>query len=90
VPTQLDWRSDCLRYPPSCTARSPIAPIFPTLFVRARTRTRQVFFVFCLHRFTRWAQMIEQQCFVGEAFGEVPSPSGEDRENAKAFTPNIQ
>ena len=58
--------------------------------MRARTRTRQVFFVFCLHLFTRWAQMIEQQRFVGEAFDEVPSPSGEDRGNAKAFTPNEQ
>ena len=64
--------------------------LFPTLFVRARTRTRQVFFVFCLHLFTRWAQMIEQQRFVGEGFGKVPSPSGEDRGNAKAFTPNEQ
>ena len=34
--------------------------------------------------------MIEQQRFVGEAFDEVPSPSGEDRGNAKAFTPNEQ
>ena len=58
--------------------------------MRVRARTRQVFFVFCLHRFTRWAQMIEQQRFVGEGFGEMPSPSGEDRGNAKAFTPNIQ
>ena len=58
--------------------------------LRARTRTRQVFFVFCLHLFTRWAQMIEQQRFVGEGFGKTPSPSGEDRGNAKAFTPNIQ
>ena len=58
--------------------------------MRARTRTRQVFFVFCLHRFTRWVQCIDQQCFVGEGFDEAPSPSGEDRGNAKAFTPNIQ
>jgi len=58
--------------------------------VRAHARTRQVFFVFCLHRFTRWVQCIEQQRFVGEGFGEAPSPSGEDRENAKAFTPNEQ
>nr|DAF32692.1 MAG TPA: hypothetical protein [Caudoviricetes sp.] len=34
--------------------------------------------------------MIERQRLVGEGFGEAPSPSGEDRENAKAFTPNIQ
>ena len=34
--------------------------------------------------------MIEQQRFVGEGFGEAPSPSGEDRGNAKTFTPNVQ
>ena len=34
--------------------------------------------------------MIELQCFVGEGFGKDPSPSGEDRGNAKAFTPNEQ
>lgn len=34
--------------------------------------------------------MIEQQCFVGEGFGEDPSPSGVDHGNAKAFTPNEQ
>ena len=34
--------------------------------------------------------MIEQQRFAGEGIGEAPSPSGEDRGNAKAFTPNEQ
>ena len=57
---------------------------------RGRVYACQVFFVFFLHSFTRWAQMIEQQCFVGEGFGEDPSPSGVDHGNAKAFTPNGQ
>jgi len=47
-----------------------------------------VFFVFCLHLFTRWAQIVEQQHFEGEGFGDDPSPSGADSGNAKAFTPN--
>ena len=34
--------------------------------------------------------MIELQCFVGEGFGEAPSPPGADHGNAKAFTPNGQ
>ena len=58
--------------------------------MRARTRARQVFFVFCLHLFTRCVQMIELQRFVGEGFGEAPSPPGADPGNAKAFTPNEQ
>ena len=49
-----------------------------------------MFFVFRLHLFTRWAQIVEQQYFEGEGFGEDPSPSGIDSGNAKAFTPNEQ
>ena len=57
---------------------------------RERVYACQVFFVFRIHLFTRWAQIIEQQYFVGEGFGEDPSPSGADSGNAKAFTPNEQ
>jgi hypothetical protein len=57
---------------------------------RGRVYACQVFFVFRLHLFTRWAQIVEQQHFEGEGFGEDPSPSGADSGNAKAFTPNEQ
>ena len=49
-----------------------------------------MFFVFRLHLFTRWAQIVEQQHFEGEGFGEDPSPSGADSGNAKIFTSNEQ
>ena len=57
---------------------------------RGRVYACQVFFVFRLHLFTRWAQIVEQQHFEGEGFGEDPSPSGADSGNAKIFTPNEQ
>ena len=57
---------------------------------RSRVRARQQVFVFRLHLFTRWAQIVEQQHFEGEGFGEDPSPSGIDSGNAKAFTSNEQ
>ena len=34
--------------------------------------------------------MTDLQCFVGEGFGEDPSPSGADSGNAKIFTSNEQ
>lgn len=42
---------------------------------RGRVYACQVFFVFHLHLFTQWAQIVEQQHFEGEGFGEDPSPS---------------
>ena len=57
---------------------------------RGRVYACQMFFVFRLHLFTRWAQIVEQQHFESEGFGEDPSPSGADSGNTMVFTHNGQ